>query len=342
MTYSPVLPWWVLAIAALAVVVLLTVMLARKGRARRSAWLLRAAAVLLLMLAALRPGWPGGDSRAASADLDVYFVVDTSASMGAEDYAGGKPRLDGVRSDIAAVARELAGAKFALITFDGAASVRMPLSQDATALATAVEILQLQPPQYASGSSITVAAPVLSQRLKAAKEQHPGRPALVFYLGDGENTSAKAAGSFAVDAGLVDGGAVLGYGTAGGGRMKDISGDHISGHQGYIQDTSGRERRDAVSRIDEEQLGSLAAQLGVPYVHREAGATPDAMLSKARPGALTVGEDPAEGTSGGRVELYWLLAVVAFLLALHEPIRHAMTLNQLRERPAAVPEGGTP
>ncbi|OFI39500.1 hypothetical protein BIU82_14105 [Arthrobacter sp. SW1] len=320
MSFAPVLPWWLLAAAALGVVV--SAILLARPPAHRRAVLLRSLAALLLIAAAFRPGWPGGDARAATAELDVFFVVDSSTSMAAEDYGDAVPRLDGVRSDIAAIARELAGAKFALLTFDGTSAVRMPLTQDANALAAAVEVLQPQPAVYSQGSSVTAAGPLLAERLQAAGEQHPGRPAVVFYLGDGENTSAKpGAPDLGIDRAMVAGGAVLGYGTAEGGRMKDVGGDGS-----YLLENADGGRRDALSRIDETQLRRIADGLGVPYVHRSAGDAIAPALAKAAPGTLSASEEDATG----RTELYWILALLAFGFALPGPVRHFGELRRLR------------
>lgn len=319
MTLAPLVPWPFLAAAA-ALVLAFPVWLVLTGRQPRHGMrstATRTAAVVLLLLAALRPGWPGGEAKTANADLDVFFVVDTSTSMSAEDYRGGEPRLTGVKADVMAVAKELVGAKFSLIAFDSKASVRMPLSQDSTALQTAVTTLQAQNPRYASGSSINAAGNLLKERLEAAKTQHPGRPALVFYAGDGEDTSAQAPGSLPLDAGRINGGAVLGYGTADGGRMEDTSG------KGYVQDRKGG---DAISRIDEDALKSIAGQLDVPYVHRNGAGGDGPMLAKAAAGSFHGVDD--EGP--GRTELYWLLSLAAFLLLMHEPLRHAGALRSLR------------
>lgn len=322
LTFAPVLPCWLIAAAALAVVVSAAVTLHRKRGARPVRFaMLRSTALLLLLAAALRPGWPGGEARAATAELDVFFVVDSSTSMAAEDYGDAAPRLEGVRNDITAIARELAGAKFALITFDGAAGVRMPLTQDADALATAVELLQPQAAMYAQGSSVTVAGPLLEERLTVAKAQHPGRPAVVFYLGDGENTSSEqGAAELGIEPGLVAGGAVLGYGSSHGGRMKDIAGDGA-----YLEENADGGRRNALSRIDEGQLRRIAEGLGVPYLHRDAGDAIGMALGKARPGTLSATDEDGKG----RTELYWIFALLAFAAALPEPARHAVALKRL-------------
>jgi Ca-activated chloride channel family protein len=334
MTLQPILPGWILLPVIAAALVFLgwrTVQYRRRPGGRTE--VLRGVLVLLLLAAALRPGLPGGTAQAATADLNVFFVVDTTSSMVAEDYGNAAPRLDGARQDIMSIAQELPGARFSVITFDTEAHVRMPLTTDTSALETISSILQPQVTAFARGSSITAAREVLAERLAAAKDSHPGRPRLVFYLGDGEQTSGKEPAPLKLGGGLVAGGAVLGYGTPGGGRMKENTGLESGGDGPYIQDTTGDAARDAVSVIDEGRLGEIAAQLGVPYVHRSAGDAVPAMLQQARPGAL---ERTAEDdTLGGRTEFYWLLAAGAFVLGLAEIQTNIRQLRQLR--PAARP-----
>lgn len=333
MTFAPIVPWPLLALAFAALLGFTTWTYVRREstRPRRTSKpaALRGAAIVLLLLAALRPGWAGGQAQTGTADMDVFFVVDTSTSMAAEDYNGTSTRLSGVQQDVMAIAKELAGAKFSLITFDNKANVRMPLTQDATALQTAMATLQPQNSRYAKGSSVTGAAQLLKDRLKAANQQHPGRPALVFYAGDGENTSAEAPAP--MNAGNVAGGAVLGYGTGRGGRMKETSTPDTA----YVQDKTSDTPQDAVSRIDEGQLRAIADQLHVPYAHRTGTEPTSDMLSQARPGTMTA----MTPDGPGRVELYWLLSLAAFLLAINEPLRHFTALQSLRP---AVRKGTTP
>ena len=341
MTLQPILPWWVMAPLIAATTLFLAWRLVQASQARsagtRRDWLFRGALVLLLLAAALRPGVPGGSSQAATADVNVFFVVDTSSSIVAEDYGDSSPRLEGVRQDIMAIAAELAGARFSLLTFDSNAVVRMPLSTDTTALDTSVSVLQPQVTAFSKGSSVTAAGTLLAERLRAARDSHPERPRLVYYLGDGEQTSAKAPAPLRLDGGLVNGGAVLGYGTADGGRMKENTG-RVSGQDtgaGYIQDRSSGTGKDAISVIDEGQLQGIAGQLGVPYIHRSAGDPVPPMMQAADPGSLQ--QAPAHGDVAGRTELYWLLAAGAFLLALRETFLLLRQWRQLRPGQGARP-----
>jgi len=340
-----------LAVALLTAVVLGAVLWRmQRNRLRSRASLRRGVLVLLVLVAVLRPHLPGGSAQAASADLNVFFVVDTTTSMVAEDYANGSPRLEGVRKDIMAIAEQLPGARFSVITFDTAAHVRMPLSTDTLALETTTDVLEPQVTAYAKGSSITVARQVLSERLAAARDSHPGRPRLVFYLGDGEQTSGKEPEAMTVDGGLVAGGAVLGYGTAAGGRMKENTGLEeaqtgdagtgvagTAGNRGgsYVQDNRPGSAGDALSMIDEGRLRTIAGQLGVPYVHRADGATVADMMQQAHPGRVERAD--GDGAVAAGTELYWIFAGGAFLLALPEAVA---LVRQLRSLPGAGQKEG--
>lgn len=293
----------------------------------------------LLFVALLRPGLAGGSAGAATSELNVFFVVDTTTSMVAEDYGQGKPRLDGVRQDIMAIAEGLPGARFSLMTFDTEGHVRMPLT-DSLALETITSVLEPQVTSYAKGSSITAAREVLADRLVAARDADPERPRLVFYFGDGEQTSEQEPGPLQLDGGLVGGGAVLGYGTPAGGRMKENTGivsDVGTKDAPYVQDGD----TDAVSRIDEVRLRTLASQLGVPYVHRAAGDPAEPMLQQAQPEDLQHTQD--EGSLPGRTEVYWVFAVGAFVLGLVEARALVRRFRELRPASASalpVPERG--
>ncbi|QOD01862.1 VWA domain-containing protein [Pseudarthrobacter sp. BIM B-2242] len=340
MTLQPILPWWLMAILVTASAVFLGWRLAVASRGpagsrQRREWLFRSAMVLLLLAAALRPGVPGGSSQAATADVNVFFVVDTSSSIVAEDYGSGSPRLDGVRRDIMAVAGELAGARFSLLTFDSSAVVRMPLTTDTTALDTAVAILQPQVTAFSKGSSVTAAGKLLTERLRAARDSHPERPRLVYYLGDGEQTSAAAPEAIKPDGGLVNGGAVLGYGTPEGGRMKENTGQRSGTDGGYIQDRTTGSGRDALSVIDEGRLQWIADQLGIPYVHRSAGDAVAPMMQAADPGELQ--RAPEGSGPDGRTEFYWILAFGAFLLGLREAFLLLLHWRRL-PRASVVPD----
>ena len=97
MTLQPVLPGWIMLPLIAAVVLFLGWQLVRarrrhpgRGPGSGRDWLLRGVLVLLFLAAALRPGIPGGSAQAATADVNVFFVVDTTSSIAAEDYGNSR------------------------------------------------------------------------------------------------------------------------------------------------------------------------------------------------------------------------------------------------------------
>lgn len=320
MTWNPILPPAILVVVVLAMLAVCVLALVRAGGPRRRRdWVFRIAAVVLLGLACFRPGIGSQGAPAAASDVDVFFVVDTTASMNAEDW-GSEPRLAGVRADVAALAEAHAGARFSLVTFDSDPQLRLPLTTDASALQSSMSTLRPEITTYSSGSSISIANEYLAALLERTAEASPERARVVYYLGDGEQTVDTAPESFADSAGLFQGGAVLGYGTETGGPMRETLGGFDTTEPGYIQDPSGG---DAVSRIDEVNLQAVASQLGVAYQHR----TPDAPVEPAAVDASTV------MVSGGDVErsfdLYWILAIAVFALFLREVWIVTRTLVEL-------------
>ena len=344
--FDPVAPLWLIALLAIALVAFCVWCLVTSSDARaRLAWALRIAAVLLLVAVAVRPVIPADPAtRSTSAGgLEVYIAVDTTSSMAAEDWgtAGGAQRLEGVKADIAAVADALQGASFSLVTFDGDAVQRVPLTSDASALVSAGDVLTQEITAYSQGSSVDEPVELLAEILGAAADQDPRQERVLFYLGDGEQTAATEPGSFKSLAPLISGGAVLGYGTAEGGRMREFGG-YVDPNAPdlYIQDFSAATPVDAVSRIDETRLEGIAGQLGVAYQHRDAGSGIGAILAQYDPGAATV----TDGVRDVRTELYWIPAAALGLFALYEVLALGGLLVEARgasRRPGDLPGSST-
>ncbi|UJP09466.1 VWA domain-containing protein [Microbacterium sp. KUDC0406] len=295
-------------------------------------WALRMLMLLAAFAMMLRPGIPGGSSQTLATDTDVVIAVDTTASIVAEDWDGGRPRLDGVRADVQRIVDEYPGARFALITFDATAQLRLPLTTDATALVSSLDVLRPEVTAQSRGSSIGVANELLAKTLQSAAKAAPDRARMVFYLGDGEQTSQDQPESFSTAAKYVDAGAVLGYGTADGGPMKITTGRPSTGSGAHYIEYQGEQ---AHSVIDEETLERIADQLGVTYEHR----TSDAEVTL--PEAPKTTTDYAEsGEVGDVTELYWIFALVIVLLLGVELARATMLVTRMRG--LAVSSPGSP
>lgn len=287
----------------------------------RALWAMRLVLVLACFAMLLRPGIPGGAAQTLATDTDVVLVVDTTASIVAEDWGDGEPRLDGIREDVRTLVKEYPGARFALITSDAAAELRMPLTTDTTALMSSLEVLRPEVTSQSRGSSIGIAAPLLSKTLASAAESSPDRSRMVFYFGDGEQTVDTEPESFSSSKKYTDSGAVFGYGTTAGGPMRITTGGLSDNGASYIQ----YQGADALSVIDETNLEAIAGQLGVEYEHRTADTPP------ALPKAPSTTTDYAEsGEVGNVTELYWIAALVILALLGIELTRATILIAKLR------------
>lgn len=268
------LPLWATIPLFGAMLTLCTIFLIRRPR-QRLAWIRRLLMVLLLLVVALRPVTPLDGEQTERMNANVFFVVDRTGSMNAEDYNGESPRLEGVKADMDRIMEMTEGSRYSIIAFDSSATQQLPLTTDAGAVSAWIDTLTTEPTAYSQGSNVDRPLTTLTTELSEAHGEDPESHRLVYFLSDGENTDGEESEPFSSTAGLIDGGAVLGYGTAAGGPMKTQGG---SADGEYITDASGAR---GISSIDETQLQTIAGQMGVPYLHR------------------TDPEEPLEGTMDG-------------------------------------------
>jgi hypothetical protein len=306
MTLQPVLPLLLLAAVAAAIVVARVVALRHLtavGRTRNA--LLRwggvTVAALLLLVAAARPVIGSDDQgvvrAAGDGDPNVFIVVDRSADMRVGDLAGGRERIAGARDDISALIDRYPDARFAVISFASRPSLDWPLSADTWSLrpVTSAMTPYASAPDAVSQTNVGAAGNVLRYQLIGARQQFPRAHNLVFYLGAGAAETQVPQRQFELPEGAVDGGAVLGYGSAEGGP---IPGTDV-----------------ARSSIGEQALRGVADQIGVPYVPRD-GTAPLAGVLQDQ--GTVIGPPPPVAAPAGRTELYWAPAIGAAILVLIE------------------------
>ncbi len=319
MTLRFLWPWWALALVFVPLLALCVWRWRDSRGERRVDWIRRTAMVLCVAIIGLCPAIPRTTDDTLVSNAEIYFVVDRTGSMAAEDYDGEQSRLTGVTNDMIALTDALPGSRYAIIAFDSQSTRQLPLTTDARAVKSWAQTVRQEITAYSAGSSVDRPLAELTETLEAAAERNPSNIRLVFFLSDGENTNGSGSdtsdgiASFADLAPLVDGGAVLGYGTAEGGRMRSYDGTSDSGYGSqapYITDDTGA---DAVSRIDETTLRTIADQLGIAYEHRIAPTDVTPLVADIDLEAIS---------SDGRRDLttytdvYWpAAAVLALLLA---------------------------
>lgn len=320
MTFHPTLPIVVIVIGALALGLCGWQLVVARGR--RLAWIRRALIVLLAVAMAFRPALPGGEVPTASIQARVFVMVDTSQSVAAEDW-GDQPRLSGMQADVVEIARSFAGADISVISFDSQASLRVPLTDDGSAVIEMVRALKPEIAQQSQGTSVAVARDLLQAELERSEAADPASPAVVFYLGDGEHTAEEPPQSFGDLAGLVDRGLVLGYGTEEGARMR-VSSFDAAEQARYLQDPAGG---DAISRMDPDTLRGIADELGITYLQRAPGLPIEDALG---PMAALDSEANLDRTEQARLEVAWVLGIPIALLLAAEAFSLARSLRTTR------------
>lgn len=311
MSIHPIWPLWALIIVLVPLVAACLVMLVRAAR-HRTAWARRTVIALAVVWMAIGVSTTDTNPTTVQSNAEIFFVVDRTGSMAAEDYDTGLPRLAGVRHDLTEIVAAFPGARYSIIGWDSQATRQLPLTTDARAVRSWADTVHQELSSFSTGSQVDRPLDALAEALSGAAERSPSNVRLVYFLSDGENTDGEDSSasaelrSFAGLAPLVDGGAVLGYGTTEGGRMRVNDGVTPAEQAPYIQDPGTGQ--DAISTIDEVTLRTIADQLGVPYAHRIA---PDEVTE------LTAGIDVQDIAGDGRREqvvhrpIVWPGAVVA-------------------------------
>lgn len=279
---------------------------------QRPRWGFRACVFALLLVALARPSFSGAPVPQIIEKADIFFVIDRSASMSAEDFDQQRPRIDGARTHLAELAERSSGARFSVVGFSTKAHIMLPLTDNTEALGSALEVLSVEPTFASRGSSIAAGRPVLDKLLKRSKARHgQERQRFVVYVGDGEQTTGEPAQSFGGLRTLVDGGLVLGYGTSEGGRMRETSTIGDSTKASFI---SGPDGAPAVSKINESNLKKIAADLGATYQHMASGTDVGRLSAELR---SSMSKAEQRGATKSYRETYWLpMAGAALLIAL--------------------------
>ena len=324
-------PWALIlfSVALLGVCVWALIRSRRAGDGRGVAWVRRMVLVLAVVGIGATPTIVT-ETQQVTSNLEVYMVVDRTGSMAAEDYDGSATRLSGVGSDVAEIVAAFPGSRYSVISFSAQAQRELPLTTDARAVRAWADTLHQENTWYSGGSAIDRPVALLKRTLENAVELNPQNVRIVFLLSDGENTQGdtttgdESPSSYSVIAPLVDGGGVLGYGTVTGARMKEWTGVDDP-NRPYIQDPATGQ--DAISRIDENNLRGVAAELGVRYAHRTS------------PGDLSFFADAVDVDSiieDGRTEvsvhrdLYWPFVWVIVGLLAWEAFEAARAIREMR------------
>lgn len=274
------LRWGTPPVAFVLFTVILVALLAwgflRASRNQRIHWVRRTILVAMCLIIGITPAVPSGVKEEVN-NIEVFFVLDRSISMVAMDQDGDHPRLEAATSDIKELTNDLAGSRYAAITFASNSQSALPLTTDAHAVKSWADTVIPESPLYASGSSVESVTHTLNTELTKAKERHPANIRLVFLMTDGENTVDPSSQTdqqilpWTDLKPLIDGGMVLGYGTEQGGKMHDTTNltsdgwDSLKNARFIMDPETGKE---AISKANPQHLKEIADQLGLQFEMR--------------------------------------------------------------------------
>ena len=148
----------------------------------------RALAVVVVALICAGPSVEG-EATQVSSSVEVYMVIDRTGSMVAEDWDGTKPRIDGVRQDVATILEKMAGSRFSIISWDSGVRTELPLTTDSTAVTSYMATFVQELSESSQGSSPDRPASHLATMLEKNKQKHPQNLRTLFVFTDGETSN---------------------------------------------------------------------------------------------------------------------------------------------------------
>ena len=298
MSVNPIIPIWLMVIICIVLLIF-----KRKGAFN---YIRQIIIVLLLFMINLRIMIPDPDAETVQKKVNVLFVVDNTISMQAEDYGHDKePRMNAVRRDCAYIMEQLPGAQFSIISFADTEQLLTPYTIDTANITQSLNSLTGQPTLYARGTGFEGILNYLENHLNDDSDNLQ----IVFFISDGELTNER---EIMFHPGLkqyIDGGAVLGYGTDEGGAMHAFAffGDEDPEELYYYDDNF--DQQPALSYIDEENLETLADDMGISYVHMTSQDKMDSVISDVLKQMQAAGDDMVKDTIAGYSDTFFYLLI---------------------------------
>lgn len=312
MIINPIIPIWLMII----IIIVLFILIDKKIKKIIFQLIL----AIVLFAINLRPMVRNDDIKIPATNTDILFVIDNTISMIAEDYDGNGLRLDAVKNDCKYISEELYGSRFALVTFDNVARLRVPFTRDQRTFSEGIESMATVEYLYAHGSSLSLPAKKMKEFLERSTKKENTKT-ILFFITDGEiNTENNKLGNeFSSLAKYIDGGAVLGYGTKEGGPMKKIKKYMEDGKVEYVMDETGFTYTTAISKIDEDNLKNISKQLKIDYINMNNLNNINSLLRQIKSGSINVG---SEKNLYAYDDTYYYFVVPLFVLSVISYVKY--------------------
>lgn len=277
--------------------------------------------ILLIFVMNLRIMIKDSNSQKATNNLDVLFVIDNTISMIAEDYQGTNTRFQGVEEDTKYIIEKLVGARFSVMTFNDRVNLITPYTRDLNITSEAIETINVASRLYAKGSTLNIVLEDMKKQLESSNKTDD-RVSILFFISDGEITNEEKLKSFSSVQKYVQNGAVLGYGTNQGGKMKVKDYDD---KYTYLEDYTSTSYPipKAISRIDENNLKSIARDMGIDYIHMNDKSNIDEKIKEIEKLKQTKFENTSDNSY---TDTYYIFAIPLLGMLVYEFINYKRKL----------------
>lgn len=303
MIVNPIIPIWLMAIICVALLIV----------KHKGIWpyIRQIIIIALLFVINLRIMIATDDVKIETQDIDanILFVIDNTISMVAVDCEDETERLEALKDDCSYIVDELHGARFAVMTFANRANLVMPYTDNVDFAKDTIDCITVVDELLAKGSSMNVSKDMMIKILERDSEKEDGKT-YVFFISDGEITNDDELDSFAEIAEYIDGGAVFGYGTEEGGKMYVSS--YWDDEKTVLEESYGKA---AISKIDEDNLKSIASDMAVDYINMTDSDEIDEVIDKiVKDAKITDGD----GSTEGYADIYYIFVIPLLLLLIYE------------------------
>lgn len=307
MIINPIIPIWLMGI-----ICVFFLLLKRKGIFN---YIRQILIVVLLFVINLRIMVGNSEAQVVSVGADVLFVVDNTISMLAEDCEDNARRIDVVKEDCRYIMEQLPGASFSAVSFGNSVQTLLPYTIDINNTVQAINSLNGQASLYATGTSLNEVLKAMPDLLDDDRENYQ----VVFFISDGEITNEEKLKSFPEIQEYVDGGAVLGYGTSEGGPMKVVAftgSDEDPEYLYYYDDNY--DKKQGISKIDEDNLKEIASDFGVDYVHMTKQSKIDDVTKQIKKEMEHASTQKEEKSLEGYADIYYIFVIPLLVLLIFD------------------------
>ncbi|MBQ4185859.1 MAG: VWA domain-containing protein [Clostridiales bacterium] len=321
MKTNPIIPIWLMAIICIGMLVM----------KRKGVWnfIRQILIVSLLFTLNLRIMVFSHEVEKLELNVDVLFVIDDSMSMLAEDFDGDGRRIDAVKETCEYIMDKMEGCRFSVISFGNYAYRLVPYTSDINVVSSAINNLEGQTKYVAQGTSLNLPYQTMLETLENNYDKDGDRMQVVFFFSDGEITSKnEKLASYEDAAEYIGTGAVLGFGTEKGGKMlvHSYAGDLSTPFYMQTRDKSGK-MVDAISKIDEDNLQSIADDMGIGYYHIEEATDARDVVTDISDAIDAYASEGAAGTEG-YIDIYYWFAIALAALLLYDLIYYKRKVKE--------------